>query len=175
LGGDITKISDELGEEGQKFQMLEENLASGDYVKITNSLANFSRAVAGQKGVLTDKDIALVLPRNFGGSLAKFEEYFRTTEPTQVPKEYTRALVELTQMAKDKTAARLMQDLDQRELRYNNPNSAYYGVYSTVGKPQFESIRNKAKGLSTKKAPAASGKKDPSQMTAEEIKAELGL
>lgn len=142
LRKDLNKeITDPMQDDLQKFEMIESGLGSGEYVKVVNSLSNFSRSVAGEKGVLTDADINRVLPRNFQGSLAKFEEYFRTTDPTQVDPAYTKSLVELTQLAKQKAGAKYKNTLRGREKQYGAPGSSYQSTMQGAGRFMFDDLK----------------------------------
>lgn len=155
LRKDLTKVSDDLAEDQQKLSTLEINLGSGDYQKVANSLSNFSRAVSGEKGVLTDSDIARVLPKNFQGSLARFAAYFSETPSAQIDPAYTKALVELTQTAKQKTAEKYRQQIGQRRKAYGAPTSVYRDVMAGPGGIMFDELEKAAGGLGTISAPAA--------------------
>lgn len=154
IGQDLTKLSDANNEHTQNLTTLDENMASGSYAKISNSLANFSRNIAGEKGVLTDKDLERVLPKNIFGTLAKFESYFTETPDAALDPKYTKALNELIATARTKTAQRMNENLDQRETRWGNPASAYASVYNSVGRPQVDAIRKRVETVLKPQAPA---------------------
>lgn len=168
LRKDLTKVSDELAEDQQKLSTLEINLGSGDYQKVANSLSNFSRSVAGQKGVLTDKDIELVLPKNFQGSLARFSAYFSETPTAQLDPSYMKALVELTQLAKQKTAERYQQQIGQRRKAYGAPTSVYRDVMAGPGGIMFDELEKAAGGLGASAAPPPAT--DPKRARLEELR-----
>lgn len=158
---DLSKIADPLAEDSQRLSTLETNLGSGDWQKVANSLSNFSRSVAGEKGVLTDQDIARVLPANFQGSLAKFESYFAETPTAKIDPAYTKALVELVQTAKQKTADRYDQMIKQRKTAYGHPASAYRDVMAGPGGSMFDELGTSVQGLRGAPAQQQAPPKDP--------------
>lgn len=164
LRKDLAGINDKVAEATSMMAGIEENLASGDYQKIANTLSNFSRSVGGEKGVLTDQDIARVLPKNFQGSLAKFTAYFGATPSAQIPPEYTKALVELTQTAKRRGMEKFQKELALREKGYGAPTSAYRDIMPGVGKALFDELKTNVNSMAPQSsAPAV----DPAKRLAE--------
>ena len=148
LRNDYTKnVYAPMSEDKNKFGMIRDGLASGDYQTVANTLSNFSRQVAGEKGVLTDQDISRVMPRNFQGDMSKVVSYFSSTPTTQIPVEYTKKLVELVNLAQKKAAARYKERAEFIKKSYSNPNSAYAGLWGQggVGQGLHEST---SKGIS---------------------------
>jgi hypothetical protein len=147
LRKDLAGIGDKVAEANSLMSTIEENLASGDYQKVANTLSNFSRAVGGEKGVLTDQDIARVLPKNFQGSLARFESYFGSTPTSQIPPEYTKALLELTQTAKRRASEKFAKEVALREKGYGAPTSAYRDIMPGVGRALFDELKGSVEGM----------------------------
>ncbi len=150
LGDNLQKVGDSLAEEQQRIGQLDQSLASGDWQKISSSLSNFSRLM-GEKGVLTDQDIQRVVPRSFQGDTAKFLAYMGSTPTAQVDPAYTKSMLEILDISKQKISEKTQAEINQREMRYNNPSSTYYGVYTSVGKPQFDALRERAKAINVGK------------------------
>lgn len=172
LRKDVAGIGDKVAEANALMGGIEENLASGDYQKVANTLSNFSRAVGGEKGVLTDQDIARVLPKNFQGSIARFTSYFGATPSAQIPPEYTKALVELTQTAKRRAAEKFGKEIALRKKGYGAPTSAYRDIMPGVGTALFNELESNVQGMNP--APqAGAAAVDPAKRLAE-LRAKAG-
>ncbi len=172
LRKDIAGIGDKVAEATSMMGTIEENLASGDYQKVANTLSNFSRAVGGEKGVLTDQDIARVLPKNFQGSIARFTAYFGATPSAQIPPEYTKALVELTQTAKRRASEKFAKEVALRKRSYGAPTSAYRDIMPGVGRALFEGIEENIQGM-VPQSQAPAPPVDPAKRLAE-LRAKAG-
>lgn len=122
---DFGGIMGTVEEDQRMFSTMDENLARGDYQSVMASLANFARAVAGEKGVLSDSDIKRVLPRTFSGDVAKTFAYLGSpnAEITQEVVDNMRSLIEI---ARKKTMDKHQKALQLRKSTYQNPKSSYY-------------------------------------------------
>jgi len=159
------KLASSFSDEKNKLATIKEGLLSGDYQKFSNQLSNFSRYVSGQKGVLTDKDITLVVPGSILTGMAQVEAYFNKTPTAKLPPEFTKGLVELTELAEKKSLAKAKEDFKQRKVGWTAPRSGYQRILGEGGPGQAaldnledilaeqDSIINKPKksGLSSEK------------------------
>ena len=73
----------DLSDLGSKYKNLEDSLRSGSIIKINSSLSNFARLIAGEKGVLTDQDIARAMPTTLANRIGTLAVYFG--DPTKPP------------------------------------------------------------------------------------------
>lgn len=132
LRNDITKsVMAPMQEDKQNLDVMEAALMSGDYAQVMNTLSNYSRKVAGEKGVLTDQDIKRVLPGNFQGDLARFQSYFNSTPTEQIPPEYTKSMRDLMLLTKQKLSERYNQTLKSKGSIYKS------GVYRNLMQPGY--------------------------------------
>jgi hypothetical protein len=126
------KIAKDMSDAQAKFGNIKQGLASGDLQTVMNQLSNFSRYVSGQKGVLTDKDIDLVMNDNINTSWAKLQSYFSKTPTAKLPKNFTRKMLELTELAEKKNRDKYKQEFSQRKAGWTSPTSEYQAVRPVV-------------------------------------------
>lgn len=101
LRGEINRdILNPMALRKEQFATIDSSLASNDYQTVHSMLSQFSRGVAGEKGVLTDTDIKRIIPASFGGDLARFMAYFGSTPTEKLDPNYTLKLRELVSTAK---------------------------------------------------------------------------
>jgi hypothetical protein len=133
LQTDIEKnITNPLNEDFEGMQGVESGFARGDYQTVMSNLSNFSRAVAGQKGVLTDKDIQLVFPESVQTGVAKFFTKFGNGE-IKVDATVQRKLLELIDVAKKKLHDKALKQIaTKRGLYAARPELRQLGVDTTV-------------------------------------------
>lgn len=135
------EIDEPLLEEQKNFSMMDNAFASNDYQMVMNLLAPFSRAVAGQKGVLTDRDITMVMPANVGTTWAKVQSYFNNTPSAKVPKEYTAKLRQLLAVAKRKSIEQKIDRLNLQQKSYDG-SPGYVNVHRPILEPAREYLQS---------------------------------
>lgn len=113
----LSKLDTDSAEDAKKFNSMDAAFASGSYGQVMPMLSIFARAVSGEKGVLTDTDIARVMPKNYQGGVAKFLTYFNEVPTSELPKNFTSTLRELLDKARTETAKKYRETLDAKESR----------------------------------------------------------
>lgn len=66
------EINDPLKQSRNDIAMAESAIDSNDIAALNQSLPSIARGIIGQKGVLSDTDIALTIPKSYASSLAEF-------------------------------------------------------------------------------------------------------
>jgi hypothetical protein len=114
-----TKMTDEAGEKAQQFNQMDEAFSNNDYQSVMSNLSVFARAVSGERGVLTDKDIERVIPPNFQGGVAKFLSSFSNIPTSELPPGFTTKLRQLIDVAKRKSRKRYKDAIDSHQENAN--------------------------------------------------------
>jgi hypothetical protein len=121
----------------EQFNNIDTAFKSGDYAQIMPILSQFARGIANEKGVLTDKDRDILIPKNFQGDFAKFVAYFNKTPSAEVPPEYTASLRKMIATAKANARNMYKKMLETKKGAYRP--SPYYNegteqVFNHYGK-----------------------------------------
>lgn len=101
LQRDLGKIDTQLDPIKRDLQMLDEVYQEGDLSKITATLSNFAKGVGREAGVLTEGDLARVLPNTGLTTWEKLQSYLTNTRPKDINPEIYQGIKELTQQAKE--------------------------------------------------------------------------
>lgn len=117
IQSDYTRnIIDPLNERKQQFTVMQAALNSGDVQQIQMILGQFARGISGEKGVLTDRDIARVFPETATQMMAKWKAFITGQEPAD-PK-----IIQKSQMLLDiarNNAQKVYGDLsDKKKAQY---------------------------------------------------------
>lgn len=140
-----TKLTNEAAEKAQQFDQLKGAFARGDYQSVISNLAVYARAVSGERGVLTDGDIQRVLPRNWNAGVAKFFAQFSEVPTEQLPPDFNKNLMELVELAQEKTAKRYVRAVDTHQ---QNANSLpYYGAIKEYTDKTYQNQREALKEM----------------------------
>lgn len=110
-------IEKEAANEAKTFNVMDQAFRSGSYSQIISSLANYARAVSGEKGVLTDQDIQRIMPKNYQGGVAKFLSYFNEIPTSELPANFTSELQSLLNKAKTETSRKYKSQLSSEKSR----------------------------------------------------------
>lgn len=109
LIGKADKLHNTYQEDKSQLQSLDNSLQIGDLQGVQIALGYASRQLGGQKGVLTDKDIAMTLPRTIAQDYASLMAYLKNNPNQQLPAEVSsglRKLVIIAQQRLDKKYSR---------------------------------------------------------------------
>lgn len=77
-----------MNERAESLMAMENAIGQGSFTGLNTALGTYARVVGGQKGVLTDKDIEMMLPANLQMSLAKAASYFSNPGAVKLDKEF---------------------------------------------------------------------------------------
>lgn len=145
------KIHNDYQTDFEQISRLKDNLARGDFQGLQISLGYASRQLGGQKGVLTDKDVAMTMPATIGGSLAKLEAYFTNNPNVALTPDLIKGLNDLADIA-----AKRLSDKYQMEFGTFKKSIAgsSMGGLSNVLTPYEASFKNNPliKGIEEKEA-----------------------
>lgn len=97
---ELSKSVAGVPEKMQQIGMISHALDSGDYAQLKGVLAQYARAVSGEKGVLTDPDIARILPPNFKERWMKLESYISDTPTAKFDPAYVLPLKDMVNTLK---------------------------------------------------------------------------
>lgn len=139
--GDIEKAA---ADEAKTFNVMDSAFNSGSYAQIVSSLANYARSVSGEKGVLTDQDIARIMPRNYQGGVAKFLSYFNEIPTSELPADFTTELQSLLNKAKNETSKKYADRLSQKRARLTKLPT-YSNTMKEYGSNVFEDAEGNIK------------------------------
>jgi hypothetical protein len=141
VNGFLTKIDKTSEEDSSRFNQMEDSFSRGDLQSVMSNLGNYARSVSGEKGVLTDTDIARIIPKNWNSSIASFFARFNEVPTEQLPPEFTKNLQELLVLARNKQA----KALENRVKSYQSRTNAMpmYAPVTEYTNPIFEqSVQN---------------------------------
>ena len=141
-------------EQRQALDNLEANLAPDartgkiDSQKVTANLANFARTISGEKGVLTNEDIARVAPKSGATDLASLIAYFKETPSEELPGDFTQKLNEMIMTAKRNMVRLRMQKLKDVEADFSErPDYAEYFTQDGYGTSKMGRTREYLEGV----------------------------
>jgi len=123
LIGKAEKLHSSFQEDKSQMNRLLDNLARGDIQGLTMSLGYVSRQLGGQKGVLTDRDIELTMPRTFGKTLAEAEAYFNNPG-AKIDPAITKGLKELAAIAIKKSEQKYREQMGTFKNSVRNSSMA---------------------------------------------------
>lgn len=160
----FAKPQEDIAEFYQAHDAVKSALDSGDIAAIQSSLSNYAR-MSGEKGVLTDQDIARVMPDNLQQKAAVWWAKVASDPTTPAPEGVIEALKKglgrLRSAAEDKAQARI--DAAERQ------NLQGPGSYKTYAQSVAEQAR---KTIRTPSAPG--GMSEAQKKRLEELKAKYG-
>lgn len=126
------EIGAPLEERTEQLRSLSDAFSRNDYASTISGLANFARAVVGEKGVLTDEDIKRTFPANMNMTWAKLKTYFSDENTANIDPKLTQNLRELVEAAKARTVERFKSQLGTKRKNYKGMN-AYRGLMDPGG------------------------------------------
>lgn len=182
LGKDIDDVvrkefansSKDLEDLAKQYKNLEASLSSGDSVKVNASLSNFARLIAGEKGVLTDQDIARAMPSTLINRINTLSTYFGDPKK-EAPAEVVDEMLELVSQAKS-----LLKDAYTNKVNATRDSLEAIPTYS--GAPAISNLykinmdkinKNLTPGPTKMKRKVAEKKKDPIDEEIERLTKEL--
>lgn len=134
---DVSKVDETLTTQKSGFDTIENALKSRDFSKLNNIKAIFARAVSGEKGVLTDKDVdARVLPNSIQLGLDKASAYFNSGN-TKYDPEVARQMSEMLSIARKvsvNAAKEKLQGVATRYTPFGQFNDSHAQVLKNTGK-----------------------------------------
>lgn len=160
MSTEISKITKPQTEADQRFEMIDEGFRNGDIQSVNTVLQQFSRAVAGQRGVLTDKDIRLIDPSSIYKTFGELEAYFSKTPTARLDPKYTKILRGLTELARTRTREKNSADFEQKVAGWGAKGSQYQRIMGPDG--PGTGLINSARAL-FKAPPSADAKKNRMQ------------
>lgn len=134
-----------LTEREQQFGLIDKALKDGSYTTVSQVMSQFARGVAGEKGVLTDQDVARVFPNTGINSLAKLENYVNAegkADPAIVAK-----LQQLANIARGNASKVYGDYVSEKEKLYKSRRTARnLGLFDKdqIGGQAFDEARGKA-------------------------------
>jgi hypothetical protein len=157
----------------EQFGIIDDAFKTGDYQAINSVLSQFSRGVAGEKGVLTDQDIVRVMPRSFEGDVAKWKAYISNTPSAQMPPEYVDSLRNMVGIARQNAAKVYGEMLESKERLYR-ASPSYQTLMQGGGSEMFKTARDRVTSFGDQGGSKPKfQRKDTSKMTLDEKKAYL--
>lgn len=100
----LKPLHTEMNTAFEQFKMIDAALASRDYQSINMVIAQLARRISSEKGVLTDPDIARVMPKSLQGDIDKWMAFFNNMTPTTVVSpEYADSMKKMVALAKQKS------------------------------------------------------------------------
>ena len=93
------EINEPLKQSSNDIGMAEAALAGNDIAALNQSLPSIARGIVGQKGVLSDTDIALTIPKTYASTLAEFMK--RINGEAEIPPSLVANVRALIARAKD--------------------------------------------------------------------------
>lgn len=170
LQQDLDKdLFDPINKRSAEFGQIDAALAKGDWATIGATMSQFSRGIAGEKGVLTDKDVERVMPKSFQGDLAKLKSYFANTPTEQMDPAYVKGLQELSILAR-KNAADVYGRMVSDKRRLYGSRATFSGMMSpgSSGDMMLKTAENRITdfGKSATGAPPT----DPARARLEELR-----
>lgn len=139
---------------------MEDQISRGTISSIGTAISNYARAVGGQKGVLTDQDVNLMLPKNLLSTIARAEAWVTSNPNVPLPKEVSQALQREMEISRQNTRRIFEQKLNTAKNIYSTRQS-FRDVMNPLtgfGPKAFEEV---ARRVSTF---APSKKKETSQL-----------
>lgn len=133
IQGDLEKdIVEPLNIRLQQFSTIQSALDTDDYLTIGMTMSQFARGVAGEKGVLTDNDVARVFPNTAMNSITKLQAYL--TGGGTVDPEVKAKLKTLLEITKQNSAKVYADYAKGKKENYSKRNlSKRYGVFNKGG------------------------------------------
>jgi len=174
LRTDLDKdIFDPISKRKEQFNLIDDAFNSNDYQQIWNVMSQFARGVSGEKGVLTDTDIARVMPRNVWGDVGKIKAYFSSTPSAEMDPKYIVKLRELVEKARSNASTVYRDRVNEKKKLYGASRS-YEPLKMSGALDDMLSAANEsvgAFGVSTYKAPKAAPKAAPMKAAPKQEKA----
>jgi hypothetical protein len=122
--GDIEKaVLKPVNEISRDLGTIEANLARGDVQGLYDSASAYARSVQGQKGVLTDKDIAMAMPASLMLAITRAEAYLKGDRSINIDKEVLTPLRQGVAVARDNLRNVYSRTLDTKERQYRGRQS----------------------------------------------------
>lgn len=157
---DIQKISDEVAAQEEKLGQIQEAFATNDLQRVSSMLANFSRVVAGEKGVLTDNDIGRLVPDSIAKTITEKIAWLSKIPTGPLPEGYTQRLLDAVNTAREKIAEK---HSTQLKRRWDDYTTGQYKDVAEIFKPAFESINKQIESFKPAKSsqPSKSSQQAP--------------
>ncbi len=102
----------------EQFGSIDGALASRDYQRVAQTLAQFARTISGEKGVLTEGDLQRIIPKNWNTTASKFLSYFSDNANTKVDPAYVSVLRQAVKEARKNSAKLYVELLETKESMY---------------------------------------------------------
>lgn len=161
LKEDLDKIQKPFEEHLSQLQGIDAGLSRGDIQSLGTAVSQYSREVAGEKGVLTNEDIDRTMPKNIFKDFASIKSYFSKNPAASIPPEYIKGMLEMTKLAKERL-------LDRTDAYLKGHRNSFSSLSSTKdlmqpgmgGDLSFRSLEDRVS--------EHRGKKRPSQVPAED-------
>lgn len=155
LEGQIQKeIEKPLQEKEEIFQNLSNAWERGDLQSVSTAISGFSRNVGTEKGVLTDNDVNRTFPATIGKTWKQVEAYFTNNPQALLDPKIVQGFKELTDIAKDRMAARFRAQLSDKKKRYASMGS-YKGLMDPGGSGDvmFQTMEERLNTIAPPKEP----------------------
>jgi len=161
-----------IAQRSEQFANIDDALASGEYQKIWANIAQMSRGISGEKGVLTDYDIQRIMPKNIYGDVSRIKAYFSETPSDKMDPAYVEKLRELVQTAKA-NAVKVYGDLLTTKENVYSKTKTYQPLFQEggSGKAMFNETRESLKRFTGMSKPPQVSDADWAQATEEEKRA----
>lgn len=159
------KPQQELAEFYRAHDAFKSALEAGDVAAVQSALSNYSR-MTGEKGVLTDQDIARVITPTMSLKFAQLRSKLLSDPSTPVPKEILTSLASGLDRLKAAAETEIASRIDAAERQASVGPGLYKSYAQQVAEEARKGIRPKEK--------SSVGMKDINSMSKEELKAYLG-
>lgn len=130
---EISKKMEKLNKEATEEQRVINNLegmitpdpVTGmvDFQSLQIALSNFARIIGGERGVLTDRDVARIVPANIAQDTAKIKAYFSNIPTADITPEFVSGLKKAIARARENAKAKY--ETDSNILKTSGINSRF--------------------------------------------------
>ena len=155
LQKDLSKsVFTPMSEHQQTMGGMKELINKGDVASVQQALSNFARSVAGQKGVLTDADIALVYPQNLEMKIAKAQAFLSSNPNVPLPPEIKKSLMEGIDIAQ-RNAKKVFQEKAATMKNLYSTRQSYKDIMApgAFGPSAFGEVEKRLQGFGGEESP----------------------